>query len=99
MTGKESYHFPRVSIGRWHWASQEPASRNSCVLLRQKKTGRGRRKLGGVGVAGGQPHVHVTMVISLAEFSFMEKGQQVAGAVGKGRFGLVDFLHKFLNEF
>jgi hypothetical protein len=47
-----------------------------------------------VGVTGGQPHVYVTTAISLAEFMFMKKGQWVAGVVGKGRFGLVDFLPK-----
>jgi hypothetical protein len=46
------------------------------------------------GAARGQPHVYVTMAISLAEFMFMKKGQWVAGVVGKGRFGLVDFLPK-----
>jgi hypothetical protein len=39
------------------------------------------------------------MAISLAEFMFMKKGQWAAGVVGKGRFGLVDFLPKFKNEF
>jgi hypothetical protein len=54
---------------------------------------------GVVGVTGGQPHVHVTTAISLAEFMFMKKGQwvPVAGVVGKGRFGLVDFLPKILK--
>jgi len=46
------------------------------------------------GGAGGQPHVYMTMTISLAEFMFMKKGQQAAGFVEKGRFGLVDFLPK-----
>jgi len=36
----------------------------------------------------------MTMTISLAEFMFMKKGQQAAGFVEKGRFGLVDFLPK-----
>jgi hypothetical protein len=34
------------------------------------------------------------MTISLAEFVFMKKGQWADGLVGKGRFGLVDFLPK-----
>jgi hypothetical protein len=44
----------------------------------------------------GQPHIHVSTTISLAEFMFMKKGQQVpvAGFVGKGRFSLVNFLPK-----
>ena len=42
----------------------------------------------------GQPHVYMTMTISLAEFMFMKKGQQAAGFVEKGRLGLVDFLPK-----
>ena len=46
------------------------------------------------GVAGGQPHVYVTIAISLAEFMFMKKDQWVAGVVGKGRFSLADFLPK-----
>jgi hypothetical protein len=46
------------------------------------------------GVTGGQPHVYVTTVISLAEFMFMKKGQWVARVVGKGRFSLLDFLPK-----
>jgi hypothetical protein len=48
----------------------------------------------GTGAAGGQPHVHVIITISLAELMFMKKGQWVAGVVGKGRFSLVDFLPK-----
>jgi hypothetical protein len=51
------------------------------------------------GVAGGQPRVYVTTTISLAEFTFMKKGQWVAVVVGKGRFSLVDFLPKFKNGF
>jgi hypothetical protein len=47
-------------------------------------------KVRGCGVTGGQPHVYVTTTISLAEFTFMKKGQQVAEVVGKGRFSLVD---------
>jgi hypothetical protein len=44
------------------------------------------------GAAGGQPHVYVTMTISLAEFIMsMKKGQWVLGVVGKGRFSLIDF--------
>jgi hypothetical protein len=46
------------------------------------------------GVTGGQPHVCVTTATLLAEFMFMKKGQWIAGVVGKGRFGLIDFLPK-----
>jgi hypothetical protein len=46
------------------------------------------------GAAGGQPHVYVTITISLAEFMFMKEGQWVAGVVGKGRFSLVNLLPK-----
>jgi hypothetical protein len=49
------------------------------------------------GVTGGQPHVYVATTILLAEFVHMKKGQQVAGVVAKGRFGLVDFLPKILK--